>query len=464
MSVWKIENLVDATAGILSHRGTCTLDGVGTDTRSNLNNKIFFALKGENFDAHDYVEVAIQNGASAVIVDRHISVSVGADVHVVVVEDVLKALQKFASWHRKQWHGKMIGLTGSNGKTTTKEFIYTILSMKHLTACTQGNLNNHIGVPLTLLDLREEHKFSVVEMGMSHAHEIEELVQMSLPDVVLVTNVGTAHIESFGTIDKIANAKEEIYEFALPHATRIYNLDDEYTAMMRARAPGGCKILTYSSHTRDVNVSLKEKFFTFDYLEVQGVIGEDPGQARVPVFGRHQISNCMAAAAVGLAFNIDAPTIWKGLTKFHGSWGRGQIVELTGGAKVLFDAYNANPDSTKVALDNFSRLKILGKKYLVLGDMLELGIDSPQLHFEIGREASKLNPDGVLLIGQFANDIGRGMQDAGYKKTTVISKTYEEKLAAQMGNMLETGDVVLVKGSRGMKLERAVQLWSPLNF
>jgi UDP-N-acetylmuramoyl-tripeptide--D-alanyl-D-alanine ligase len=298
-------------------------------------------------------------------------------------------------------------------------------------------------------------------MGMNHAGEITELVLLSKPDIVLVTNVGTAHIESFGSVVAIASAKEEIYEHASDRATRIYNLDNELTALMRARAPGNCKIMTFSSHARDVDVSLKEKMFTLDYLEVQGVIGNEPGQSRIPVYGRHQIENVMAAACAALACGIDAPLIWKGLSQFKGSWGRNQVLNLSNGAKILFDAYNANPDSTKVALQNFSKLKSHGNKYIVLGDMLELGELSSKLHFEIGQEAALLKPAAVLLIGQFAIDIEHGMKEAGYNGKIVISSTYEEKLAHDFGNMLENHDIVLVKGSRGMKLEKVVELWQP---
>lgn len=463
MSVWRIEDLVSATKGELLQKGTLELNGVSRDTRENLKEKIFFALKGENFDAHKFLDQAIAAGAAAVVVSENFKTS-NKNVSVVKVEDVLLALQQFSVFHRSLWKGKMVGLTGSNGKTTTKEFIFTLLNQKQPTLATQGNLNNHIGVPLTLLELRESHKFAVIEMGMNHAGEIEQLVKFSQPDVVLVTNVGTAHIESFGTIDGIAAAKQEIYDFAPTKAIRIYNLDNEHTALMRARAPGGCKLMTFSSHARDVDVSLKEKLFTLDYLEVQGVIGGEPGQARIPVFGRQQMENAMAAATAALACGVDAPLIWKGLSKFKGSWGRGQVLELPTGAKVLFDAYNANPDSTKIALQNFAKLKSHGNKFVVIGDMLELGDLSAKLHFEIGQELAKLNPEAVLLVGEHAHDVERGMKEAGYSKKIMLSSIYEEKLALDFGFMLDNHDIVLVKGSRGMKLEKIVSLWQPQGF
>ncbi|MBK9294578.1 MAG: UDP-N-acetylmuramoyl-tripeptide--D-alanyl-D-alanine ligase [Oligoflexia bacterium] len=463
MSLFKLQDLVNSTNGQLIQAGTLSLNGVAHDTRKNLKDKIFFALKGDNFDAHKFLDQAEKLGAAALVISEDYKPD-NKTISVIKVPDVLKALQNFSAFHRNNWKGKMVGLTGSNGKTTTKEFISILLSQKHPTLFTQGNLNNHIGVPLTLLELREEHKFAVIEMGMNHAGEITELVKIAKPDVVLVTNVGTAHIEHFGNIEGIAEAKEEIYNFSPPKAIRIYNLDNQYTALMRARAPGGCKVMTYSSHARDVDVSLKEKLFTLDFLEVQGVIDSEPGKAKIPVFGRQQMENAMAAATVALACGLDAPLIWKGLSKFKSSWGRNQILELASGAKILFDAYNANPDSTKMALENFGKLKCHGKKYVVLGDMLELGNLSSKLHFEIGQELSKLNPEAVLLVGEKAFDVERGLKESGFKNNIILSTTYQEKLALDFASMLDNHDIVLVKGSRGMKLEKIISLWQPLGF
>ena len=281
---------------------------------------------------------------------------------------------------------------------------------------------------------------------------------------MLVTNVGRAHIEFFGTIELIAKAKEEMYEAAPAKATRIYNLDDTLTAMMRARAPGGCRVITFSSYAKDVDVSLKDKLLTLEYLEVAGTIGGEPGQARIPSFGRQQVSNSMAAACVALACGVDAPLIWKGLAHCRSGWGRGQLLELEGGAKVLFDAYNANPDSCKTAFENFSKVAARGKKYVVFGDMLELGTDSGAMHREMGELMAAIHPESVLLIGKHAGEVESGLRAAGFKKNIMTSMAYEEKLATSFGGVLQTGDVVLVKGSRGMKLERVVELWGPQNF
>ena len=465
MNIWTIEEIVKATGGKLEQAGTRPIEGVGTDTRSDLSGKIFFALKGDHFDAHEFAgRAADREGASVLIVDRKIP-KVTSETTVIRVEDVLKSLQKFGSWHRSRWTGKLVGLTGSNGKTTTKEFCYTILSQKFPTLCTKGNLNNHIGVPLTLLELRPHHKLAIVEMGMNHAGEIDLLTKIALPDIVIVTNVGRAHIEFFDSIDGIAQAKEEIYEAAPKGATRIYNLDSQYTATMRARAPGGCKILTFSSYARDVDVSFKERVLTLDYVEIQGVIGKDPGQVKIPSFGRQQVSNAMAASCVALACGLDAPLIWKGLSLCKSGWGRGQVVDLESGAKLLFDAYNSNPDSVAALLENFAKLSCRGKKYIVFGDMLELGEQSKLLHTQMGEMIADVGVEGVLLIGARARDVENGLKSRGFRKTIVVSETYEEKLATSFGAVLETGDMVVVKGSRGMHLERVIlECFRPQNF
>ncbi|MDZ4678025.1 MAG: UDP-N-acetylmuramoyl-tripeptide--D-alanyl-D-alanine ligase [Oligoflexia bacterium] len=463
MALWTIDDLLKGTGGNLQQRGSRILDGVGTDTRADLTGKVFFALRGENFDAHEFAGAAVQKGAAAIIIDKPVP-KVSGEVTIIRVEDTLKALQSMGLWHRSQWQGKLVGLTGSNGKTTTKEFCHTILSQKFSVLSTKGNLNNHIGVPLTLLELRTHHKIAVVEMGMNHAGEITELVKLSKPDIVLVTNVGRAHIEHFGNLEKIAQAKEEIYEAAPDKATRIYNLDNQYTAMMRARAPGGCKVFSYSSYARDVDVSFKEKFLTLDFIEVQGVIQKDPGMARIPSFGRQQIANAMAASCVALACGVEAPLIWKGLALCKSGWGRGQLVDLENGAQVLFDAYNANPDSCMTAIDNFSKLAARGRKYIVFGDMLELGDLSKKMHQEVGEALATVQPEGILLIGEHAHDVEFGLRAKGFSKNIVISKSYEEKLARSFGTVLQTGDIVLIKGSRGMKLERVLESWRPINF
>ncbi|MCC6278075.1 MAG: UDP-N-acetylmuramoyl-tripeptide--D-alanyl-D-alanine ligase [Oligoflexia bacterium] len=462
-SLWTHDQLVGATGGRWIQTGSRPFSGVGTDTRQNLNDKIFCALKGENFDAHEFAGQAVSSGASCLVVEKDI-LPVKSDVSVLRVSNVLEALQNFAKWHRQHWPGKLVALTGSNGKTTTKEFITQILAQKYPVLATQGNLNNHIGVPLTLLGLRPTHKFAVVEMGMNHAGEIKKLTEIALPDVVIVTNVGRAHIEFFGTVEGIAQAKEEIYEAAPLKATRIYNLDNNHTATMRARAPGGCRVITYSSFEKGADVTLREKVLTLDYVEVQGVIGGEPGHAKIPVFGKQQVSNAMAAAAVAMACGIDSPLIWKGLAKAQASWGRGQVVDLECGAKVLFDAYNANPDSMAMAIENFSKVSSRGKKLAVIGEMLELGKDSAQLHREVGELLATVQLEAVFVIGPHAQDLASGLRGRGFSKKLIISDTYQENLATEFAHMLETGDIVLVKGSRGMKMERFVKAFHPLHF
>jgi UDP-N-acetylmuramoyl-tripeptide--D-alanyl-D-alanine ligase len=463
MSLWSIEDVAAGTVGQLEQKGSREINGVGTDTRADLKGKVFFALKGTSFDAHEFAGLAAEKGAAALVIDKDI-LKIPTDITVIKVENTLIALQHFSTWHRKRWAGKVVALTGSNGKTTTKEFVSTLLSLKFPVLATKGNLNNHIGVPLTLLELRAQHKFAIIEMGMNHGGEIEVLTKLAIPDVVLVTNVGRAHMESFGGIEKIALAKEEIYENAPDKATRVYNLDNSYTGTMRARAPGGCRVITYSSYAKDVDVSFKEKVLTLEYVEVSGHIGAEPGQVKIPSFGRQQVSNAMAAASIALACGVEAPLIWKGLANCKSGWGRSQIVELESGAKVLFDAYNANPDSCATALENFSLLASRGKKYIVFGDMLELGADSKKFHEEAGKLMAHIDPQAVLLIGEYAQEVEQGLKRAGFKKTIIISGTYEEKLARSFGAVLQTGDVVLVKGSRGMKLERVVEQWAPHNL
>jgi len=460
---WTIDDVVEGTGGKLIQRGSRIPMSVGTDTRAELEGTVFIALKGDRFDAHDFLEKAAER-AAVLVVHKNADLKWPRDLSVIFVDDTLKALQCFGHWHRARWDGRMVAITGTNGKTTTKEFTRILLSQKFPTLATEGSLNNHWGVPLTLLRLRPHHRFAVVEMGMNHHGEINALMQIAEPSVCLVTNVGHSHMEFFSSIEDVALAKEEMYAAARPDAVFIFNLDNPHTKKMAEKYRCQHKSLTFSTYENDCDVFLKEKMSTLEYIEVQGAIGGEPGQAKIPVFGRQNVANVGAASCVALAFGLDAALIWKGLGQLKASWGRGEIIQLASGAKILFDAYNANPESTLAALDNFKRLAVRGKKYLVLGEMREQGALSSELHEEIGQRASEVGAARAAFIGEHAEDFKRGFLKKGDSEKLVISNTYEEKLAQDLGAMLQNGDVVLVKGSRGVRLERVVENWKPLNF
>ncbi len=462
--VFELRELAESTGGKVLKIVETKFGDITTDTRVANQGKIFFALKGETYDAHKFLPEAVKSGAAALVVHEAPPDLSSMGVTVVQVGDTLKALQDFAHYWREKLGLKVIGITGSNGKTTTKEFAATILSEKYKTFYSKGSFNNQFGVPMSLLALKADHQVAIQEMGMNHKGEIAELVKIADPDIVCVTTVGRAHLEFMGSMEAIADAKEEIYKFSKNSAVRVYNMDNPLTAAMLTRAPQGSKTICFSGLNPKMDVHLKERLSTLDFMEVSGVIGGEPGEARLEVFGRQNIVNLMAAASVALAIGVEPDRIWKGLKKCKTTWGRNQVIKLQSGARALFDAYNANPDSMVALIENISRLSVNGRKFAVIGEMLEMGSHSNQVHREVGQKLGEGNYELIWYLGSKGESFSAGLKASGYSKNLVITNTYDEKVAGQVGSMLQNGDIVLVKGSRGMKLEKVVQQWSPLNF
>jgi UDP-N-acetylmuramoyl-tripeptide--D-alanyl-D-alanine ligase len=467
-AVFSLTDLLSGTKGTALVTKETSFTAIATDTREENQGKIFFALKGDNFDAHEFLPQAVKSGASALVVQGDLA-TYGVSIEelavtIVKVEDTLKALQNFAHYWRKKLKTKVIAITGSNGKTTTKEFAATILSEKFRTHHSVGSFNNHFGVPMSLLALRSEHQIAIQEMGMNHPGEIEQLVKIADPDIVCVTTVGRAHLEFMGSLQRIADAKEEIYRYARPSAARIYNLDNQYTKPMLNRAPATSQVITFSSLDSGADVHLKERVSTLDFMEISGSIGGEPRQTRVEVFGRQNVSNLMAAASLALAAGVEPDRIWAGLSKCKSIWGRNQIFNLSGGGRAIFDAYNANPDSVAALIENVSRLKVAGRKFAVIGEMLEMGSHSDEVHQEIGRKLGEGQYELIWFIGSKGESFAKGLKQAGWANKLIISDSYDEKVAGQVGHMLQGGDIVLMKGSRGMKLEKIMQLWGPQGF
>lgn len=469
MRSFTLKEIIEATgARVLSETAT-HFTGIGLDTRKDLSGQLFIALKGGNYDAHQFLQAAIDKGATGIMLEGHEEELAAYKDKITILKSpfTLKALQDLGQWCRRQVPVKVIGITGSNGKTTTKEFTAAVIGSVKRVQANKGNFNNHWGVPLTLLDLKPETEVAVVEMGMNHAGEITELVKIAEPDVVVCTTVGRAHIEYFGTIEKIAEAKEEIYAAASPQTVQVFNLDGEQTRLMferaRQRNPS-VKFLTFSSQQADANVHLKIKSMSMSDLEVEGSIQGVSGQVKIPVFGAQNLTNLMAAASLGLSVGLSAEQAWKGLEQCRTTWGRNQMVHLKSGAQMIFDAYNANPDSMKALLDNVKLLKNPGKKIGVFGEMLEMGELAANLHRELGLWAGKAGFEKIYFIGAHARDFFEGLKQAQYVKACLIEKEFKEEMAQSLKQELQEGDIAVVKGSRGMKMERFVLPCEPTDF
>ena len=465
----RLEDVLEATRGMLVSQPHPSFQGIGTDTRQPLQGQLFVALKGESFDAHQFLDKAVAQGAAGLLV-HEMSPLVEAlkdKATVILVSDTLRALQSLGTWARKHSRATVIGITGSNGKTTTKEFTAAVLEPFKSVHYSKGSFNNHWGVPFTLLQLDPQKETAVVEMGMNHAGEITELVRIADPDVVCCTMVGRAHIEYFGSIEKIAEAKEEIYEAARANASRVYNLDNPLTRKMYEKAQKRfpqAKLVTFSSQDARADIYLKLQSMGLQSLHVQGHLLDEEGEVTVPVFGAQNLTNLMAAAAIGIATGLEPEQVWQGLGHCKTIWGRNQLLELKSGAQMIFDAYNANPDSMKALLENARLLRVPGRKIGVFGEMLEMGALAAPLHEELGEVVGRTGFDKVYFVGAHAAAFEKGLKKSGYSKPAKIAVEFKEDLAHEFAKDLHSGDMALVKGSRGMKLERFVHPCEPKNF
>lgn len=443
---------------------------VGTDTRKALNDLLFVALRGEQFDGHDYIEQAVKAGAQGVVIhdESKVKAELISQVAVYVVPDTLRALQMLARGYRKRMRSKVIGITGSNGKTTTKEFTAQILSENFNTHYSVGSFNNHWGVPFSLLELNEEHQMAVIEMGMNHAGEIAELVRIADPDLVVCTMVGRAHIENFPQgLKGVAAAKEEIYLNAKDQAVRIYSLDQEETREMWHRGKQiypRTRILTFSQTDEKADVYLKIERVNISELVLSGRIGTSEVILSVPVFGSHNSTNVLAAITIAHAVGMSSENILMGLKRLKTTWGRNQFVRLASGAQVIFDGYNANPDSMAALLTNSKLVQVQGQKIGVFGQMRELGENSKQFHRELGADAAKAGFDILYFVGVDHESFKQGAEEASFTKPLVCAVDYTPELGQQLKASIQSHDAVFMKASRGTRIERFFEFLEPENF
>jgi UDP-N-acetylmuramoyl-tripeptide--D-alanyl-D-alanine ligase len=420
---------------------------VGTDSRHVTKDQLFVALKGENFDGHDYAAQAIAQGAAAVMVSNP---ELGVEP-AIVVEDTYQALGLLAAYWREKFAIPLVAITGSNGKTTVKEMVTAILAAKtggnDAIHATVGNLNNHIGLPLTLLKLRATHQFCVLEMGMNHLGEIDYLTHIAKPTVVVINNAGTAHIGEVGSRDNIAKAKGEIFAGLSDDGVAVINVDDDYAAYWKS-LNSGKKIVTFGlKNQADVSATFEEKdgLSHMHLTTKQGDI-----RFKLNVLGVHNISNALAASAVAVALGVSNADIASGLSSFAGVKGRLQRKAGLNQAVLIDDTYNANPDSMKAAIDVLAHQT--GEKILVLGDMGELGADAKRLHAEIGAYAKAAGLTKLYCLGELSIEIGRGFGNDAKNYATPMA------IAENIKPLLNQGTTVLIKGSRFMQMERVVDL------
>lgn len=461
MSKWtcSIQELQQATGGQIVSDSAKEFSRVGTDTRSDLTGRLYVALKGENFDAHDFVAQAVEKGASAVLVhswrDEWNPLTVKASF--VQVKDTLPALQALARWWRRKHAFKVIGITGSNGKTSTKEFTYALLRDRFSTHASKGSFNNHWGVPLSILEAGPEVTHLILEMGMNHSGEIFKLCQIAEPNIVGVTTVGRAHIGELGSQENVAKAKEEIY-VACPSAVHVFNGDNEWTMRMETRSHA--RKVVFSAFKPERDIHFRAQRLNWDGLDIIGHIQNEKGHCWVHVLGRHNVVNLMAAAAFALAAGMTPAEIWAKLATIDDTaWGRNQVLSLKNGAKILFDGYNANPDSMTALLKNLYEMDVAGRKFLVIGDMRELGPFTESAHEEAGEKAGAVGFEGIWYVGENGAAFARGLNKVAKPNEYHHSSDVDESISNKFVGLFRDGDLIAVKASRGMALERVLKMW-----
>ncbi len=405
------------------------------DTRKIVEGCIFFALTGDNFNGNEFAQKAIKNGASYAIIDQE---EYKISNKTILVKNVLKTLQELSTYHRRYCSTKIIALTGSNGKTTTKELINVVLSKKYRTVATKGNLNNHIGVPLTLLSITKETEIAIVEMGANHLGEIAFLCNITQPDFGYITNFGKAHLEGFGSIEGVVKGKSELYEYLITHKKSIFlNADD---SIQLEKLGTYIKKIGYSTNNH--------KFYPIDFLNANPFVSMQFEETTVTsqLIGSYNFTNCCAAILMGKYFNIPLKDIKNAIEHYTPKNNRSQIITKNG-HYIILDAYNANPSSMEAALKNFKKNKDKNK-IIFLGDMFELGKYAVVEHQNIVDSISKMSFDKVYLIGENFYET-----KTSYQKF----KSFDELEKNLKKNTVEKS-TILIKGSRSMALERILEL------
>ncbi|AIQ54184.1 UDP-N-acetylmuramoyl-tripeptide--D-alanyl-D-alanine ligase [Paenibacillus sp. FSL R7-0331] len=432
------------------------LSGVVTDSRKITAGCLFVPLAGDQFDGHNYSAAALASGAAATLWQK--DKGAAPEGAVILVEDTLAALQRLAAAYLSETASQVVGITGSNGKTTTKDMVAALLEGQYKVHKTQGNFNNHIGLPLTVLSMNEDTEIAILEMGMSSRGEIALLASLASPDIAVITNIGESHLLQLGSRKEIARAKLEIAEGLKPGGLLIYNGDEPLLAEVMAEpsfhAPAGLKTLRFGfaedndAYPTGMMTHTNGMTFTTVYLTEERAFS-------LPLPGRHNVSNALAALAVARHFGITETNIEEGLKRLKLTGMRIEVMMTASGLTLLNDAYNASPTSMKAAIDVLQSMKTGGKRIAVLGDMLELGPHEAEFHREIGEYLDPELTDMVLTYGPLSALLAEeAVKSFGPER--VFAFTDKEELSAVLNSTCSSKDIVLFKASRGMRLEEAL--------
>jgi len=457
---WTTAEILEATGGnLLSGDLEHSFSGIFIDSRSISLDKLFVAIKGDIHDGHSFTGDVIKHGVRGLLIDRTKTHTLPGEnpmkngIVCVTVNDTIKALGDLAAFHRKRSSAAVVAITGSNGKTSTRKMTAAVVSRRFSTLSTCGNLNNHIGLPLTLLNLDGDHKWAVLELGMNHPGEIKRLGEICSPDIGVITNIGPAHLEGLGSLDAVMHAKGELLEGINPDGTAVLNADDRRVLHLARYTPGKVLFFGRSKDARIRALSVKgtETGLCFDLA-----LPEERITVNLKTPAVFMISNALAAAAVGYLLGLTAGEIKDGLEDFKPVTGRMNILKTGRGITIIDDTYNANPDSMKAAINTLRSLKGNHTGILVAGDMLELGEYAESMHRNIGQIAAGSDIAKLYITGEFARTVASGAMDKDMNPRDIFTGT-KEQILEDIKYRLGSGDWVLVKGSRGMTMETIVQ-------
>ena len=456
-----VREIASAVGGrIVSGPSDVPVSGLSTDSRTVTPGQVFLALKGENYDGHDFLSGAVKGGAAGVIVETSTTMPreyTARTPAVVTVPSTLEALGDLALWWRNQWAGTVIAITGSNGKSTTKEMAASILSLKANTKKSPGNYNNLIGLPLTILSLEGVHQVAVLEMGMNRPGEIRRLTQVADPHMGLITNVAQAHLEGLGSLQGVVEAKAELLETMPGHATAILNGDGEHYADLAPRFKG--RTITFGlgrmNEVRAEDIrKVGDNVQAFDIC-----LDQERIPVRLKLAGIHNVLNALGGAAIAYGLSMSKQSIARGLEQFVPLKGRLQVIELNGGIRIIDDTYNANPSSLGAALNTVQELRS-GKQGLVVGvgEMLELGAEAPQLHRHAGRRIAETGARYLVALGEHGAQVMEGAREGGMDKARTHLATSHAEMIDALKEQVREHDIVFLKGSRRLSLDKVVDV------
>jgi UDP-N-acetylmuramoyl-tripeptide--D-alanyl-D-alanine ligase len=449
LTLGKIAEFISATGDFAAGK---EVHGYSIDSRTVGAGQLFFAVKGERLDGHNFVGQALESGAVAAVVRKDQLSRYPAHTQLLAVDDTLVALQSLAASVRKLWGKPLIAVTGSAGKTTTKEAIAHVLGARFRVLKSEGNFNNHFGLPLMLLKLQPEYDVAVIEMGMSHAGEIRALAKIAQPEVGVVTNVAAVHLEFFDSLAGIARAKYELVESLPTNGTAVLNADDEYVSQFGRDFKG--RVLLYGTH---VTASVRAENITpkgAQGTEFDVVIGETREHATLPLVGEHNILNALAAVAVGVERGLRLVEAVAALASLSPADKRGQVLQV-GNITVINDCYNSNPKALEAMVDALAAMPAK-RRVVVAGEMLELGPAGEEMHRRAGEHIAAKKIDVLIGVRGLARPLVDAAKQAGVQATFVASA---EEAGEWLAHETREGDVVLLKASRGVKLEKALEAW-----